>query len=158
MDLPTHIIVYRNGFQAREDVREEIAHIKVNSSIFLAFALYLICSDFQAACFEQHCSPKIAFLLVTSPKDTRFFKENVGAAPGFQIENVDRGTVVDNTVTMNNRKDFFLVSKKTPTDTAIPTYYNIVHDDANLSADIHQELANQLTGVYFNTTVIIVFF
>lgn len=67
------------------------------------------------------------------------------------------GTVVDNTVTLNERYDFFLVSQKVTQGTVSPTSYNVVEDDTGIPPDVHQKLAYALTHLYYNWPVFIIY-
>ena len=62
--------------------------------------------------------------------------------------------VCDNTVTLNERYDFFLVSQKANQGTVSPTSFNIIEDTTGTPPDIHQKLAYALTHLYYNWPVI----
>ena len=63
------------------------------------------------------------------------------------------GTVVDNTVTLSERYDFFLVSQKVTQGTVSPTSFNVVDDSSAIPPDIQQRLAYALTHLYYNWPV-----
>jgi len=89
--------------------------------------------------------PKLAYIIVSKRISSRFFDVHGGApanpAPGF---------VVDHTVTLHERFDFFLVSQSVTQGTVSPTSFNVVEDDTGLSPNVHQRLAYILTHLYYN--------
>lgn len=92
--------------------------------------------------------PKLAYIIVSKRISSRFFDVHGGApanpAPGF---------VVDHTVTLHERFDFFLVSQSVTQGTVSPTSFNVVEDDTGLSPNVHQRLAYILTHLYYNWPV-----
>ena len=111
----------------------------------------------QAACKEVPLelapyTPGLAFIVVSKRINTRFF--GMGHGPP---SNPRCGTVVDNTVTLSERYDFFLVSQKVTQGTVSPTSFNIVEDSSAISPDIQQRLAYALTHLYYNWPVILIF-
>ena len=112
----------------------------------------------QAACKEVPHSlapytPGIVLIVVSKRIDTRFF----GVGRGGQPSNLCCGTVVDNTVTLSERYDFFLVSQKVTQGTVSPTSFNVVEDSSEISPDIQQRLAYALTHLYYNWPVIFIY-
>ena len=95
--------------------------------------------------------PGIAFIVVSKRINTRFF----AIQPTNRVGNPMCGTVVDTTVTLGERFDFFIVSQKVTQGTVSPTSYNVIEDSGNISPDIHQRLAYGLTHIYYNWPVII---
>jgi aubergine-like protein len=93
-------------------------------------------------------TPGIAFVVVSKRINTRFF-----AGRKEKPENPPCGTVVDNTVTLTDRFDFFLVSQKVNQGTVSPTNFNIIFNSANFTPEIHQSMAYSLTQVYYNWPV-----
>ncbi len=92
-------------------------------------------------------NPGIAFVIINKRINTRFFSGT--------SENPPCGTVVDNTITVHNHFDFFLISQKVNQGTVSPTHFRVIYNTANLSPDDHQSLAYVLTHLYFNWPVMI---
>jgi len=67
--------------------------------------------------------------------------------------NPDCGMVCDNTVTLAERYDFFLVPQKTTQGTASPTSYNIIADTTGISPNAQQRLAFCMSHLYYNWAV-----
>ena len=108
----------------------------------------------QAACNEaaqavKQPIPTVAYVIVSKRINTRFFTGTARERP----ENPTCGTVVDNTVTLSDRFDFFLVSQKVNQGTVSPTSFNVVHNDANINPTVHQKFAYALTQLYYNWPV-----
>ena len=93
-------------------------------------------------------APKIAYIVVSKRINTRFFGMG-GPAP----VNPPPGLVVDNTVTLSERFDFFLVSQSVTQGSVSPTSFNIVEDETLTTPDTHQRLAYALTHLYYNWAV-----
>ena len=68
--------------------------------------------------------------------------------------NPQPGLVVDNTVTLAERYDFFLISQSVTQGSVSPTSYNIIEDTTGTSPDTHQRLAYALTHLYYNWPVL----
>lgn len=97
---------------------------------------------------QENYNPGIAYIVVSKRINTRFFSGSEQRA-----DNPPPGLVVDNTVTLYERFDFFLISQKVTQGTVSPTSYNIVEDSTKTSPDIHQRLAYALTHLYYNWSV-----
>lgn len=160
-DLPENIIIYRDGVGAGDIARvmeTEVAAIKVNSPFVLS-KQKLLKIDFnrrQSACIEAgikvkagNYRPGISFVIVSKRINTRFFADR-GGTP----DNPPCGTVVDNTVTLSERFDFFLISQKVNQGTVSPTNFNVIYNTTNLPPNAHQSMAYSLTQVYYNWPVI----
>jgi aubergine-like protein len=93
--------------------------------------------------------PGIAFVIVSKAIKTRFF-----AGTRDNPSNAASGTVVDDTVTIRERSDFFLVSQKVNQGTVSPTNFNVIFDSTGLAANVHQMFAYSLTHLYYNWPVI----
>ena len=102
---------------------------------------------------ETGYRPGIAFVVVTKRLNTRFF-----SGSRERPENPPCGTVVDNTVTLSENFDFFLVSQKVNQGTVSPTKFNIIFNSANIPATVHQNIAYSMTQVYYNWAVITFFY
>merc|ERR1712071_202420 len=68
-------------------------------------------------------APAIAYIIVSKRINTRFFSPGQRGAT-----NPPCGLVCDNTVTLNERFDFFLVSQKANQGTVSPTSFNVIED------------------------------
>ena len=97
-------------------------------------------------------SPSIAYIIVSKRINTRFFMPGQRGAA-----NPPCGLVCDNTVTLNERYDFFLVSQKANQGTVSPTSFNIIEDTTGITPDKHQKLAYILTHLYYNWAVRLTF-
>lgn len=89
-------------------------------------------------------------MIVSKRINTRFFTNS----PRSPAANPPCGTVVDNTVTYDDRFDFFLISQKVNQGTVSPTNFNVIYNSANLTPDAHQSVAYALTQLYYNWAVI----
>jgi len=67
------------------------------------------------------------------------------------FENPPAGTVLDRTVTMANKEDFFLVPMSVNLGTVTPTHY-VVIDNGSMQLDMIQKVAYALSHMYFNWT------
>jgi len=97
----------------------------------------------------ENYNPGLAFIIVNKKINTRFFQK---LQPN-RVENPPCGTVVDGTVTLRVRYDFFLVPQKTNQGTVSPTAFNVIVDTTGLDPDKQQKLANAMTHLYFNWPV-----
>jgi len=100
----------------------------------------------------NHYDPGISFVIVTKKINTRFFYKGRD-----KFENPPCGMVVDNTITLSEHFDFFLVSQRVNQGTVSPTKFNVIYNTSNITPDIHQSLAYALTHVYYNWAVILIF-
>jgi len=133
--LPGCIFVYRDGVGAGDIAR--IKTIEIHS-------LKEACRQVGKALSIEY-TPKIAYIVVSKRINTRFFGIG-GPAP----VNPPPGLVVDNTVTLSERFDFFLISQSVTQGSVSPTSYNIVEDETRTTPDTHQRLAYALTHLYYN--------
>jgi len=133
--LPSKIIIYRDGVGSGD-----IARLKETE----VAAVRKACDDVPPNVVPDY-NPGIAFIVVSKRINTRFFQ--MGRGPP---SNPRCGTVVDNTVTLSERYDFFLVSQKVTQGTVSPTSFNVVDDSSAISPDIQQRLAYALTHLYYN--------
>ena len=65
--------------------------------------------------------PKLAFIIVNKRINTRFY-----ARKGADFGNPPAGTVIDNTVTLPERYDFFVIPQNVRQGTVNPTSYNVI--------------------------------
>ena len=93
-------------------------------------------------------NPGLAYIIVSKRINTRFFEKS-----GQNYNNPPAGVVVDNTVTLKERFDFFLVSQSVNQGTVSPTSYHVIEDTGKTHPDIHQRVAYGLTHLYYNWAV-----
>lgn len=88
---------------------------------------------------------KMAYIIVSKKINTRFFQRF-----GNNVRNPEPGTVVDNTVTLKERYEFFLVSQKCGQGTISPTNYNIIYDTTELLPERIQAWTYIQAHLYYN--------
>lgn len=88
---------------------------------------------------------RMAYIVVSKKINTRFFQRNGG-----DIRNPDPGTVIDNTVTLKERYEFFLVSQKCNQGTISPTNYNIMFDTTGIPPERIQAWTYIQAHMYYN--------
>ena len=95
----------------------------------------------------QDYNPGFNFVVVQKRINTRIF-----TSKGANLENPPPGTILDNTVTRRNFKDFFLVPQSVTQGTVTPTHFVVLKEDGDnyLKADDVQKLAYKLTHMYYN--------
>ncbi|XP_057373968.1 piwi-like protein Siwi [Daphnia carinata] len=135
LPLPQEIIIYRDGVGAGDI--QTVLDVELQG-------IKDACRE-AATSFKRDYNPGISFVIVSKRVSTRFFVEKRNGK-----ENPPCGTVVDNTVTLSERFDFYLVSQKVNQGTVSPINCNVIYNSPNLTPDIHQALAYALTHVYFN--------
>jgi len=127
--LPERIIVYRDGVsegQVRYVKETEIANIK---TVFKNLKV----------------EPKFAFIIVNKRINSRFY-----ARKGTDYGNPPAGTVIDDTVTLPERYDFFVIPQNVRQGTVNPTSYNCIEDTTGLKPDQMQLLTYVMCHLYFN--------
>jgi len=90
-------------------------------------------------------SPKLTFIIVNKRLNTRIFTKQ-----GPVYKNPPSGTVVDNTITLPERYDFFLISQSVRQGTVSPTSYNVIHDTNGLPPDKMQIITYKQAHLYYN--------
>lgn len=95
--------------------------------------------------FNDEMPLKMAYMIVSKRINTRFFQRT-----GSQWTNPNSGTVIDNTVTLKERYEFFLVSQKSNQGTISPTNYNIIFDTTCLPPERIQAWTYIQTHMYYN--------
>jgi aubergine-like protein len=95
--------------------------------------------------FGEGRTPKFTFIIVNKRLNTRIFLNRGG-----RCSNPNSGTVVDNTITLPERYDFFLVSQSVRQGTVAPTSYNIIYDTSGLTPDQMQMISYKMTHLYYN--------
>lgn len=112
--LPNRIFIYRGGVSDGElGYIRDIELSQLNQAIGKRY------NDFEL--------PKMVYLVVSKKTNTRFWQRN-----GNDIRNPEPGTIVDKTITLEERYEFFLVSQKGGQGTISPTNYNILYDTSGL--------------------------
>jgi len=130
--LPDRIIIYRDGvgegdFRYVYDI--ETQHIKKSLS------------DYYAENGTEQ--PKLTYVVVTKRINTRVFNINSNENPG-------PGTVVDNTITLPERFDFYMVTAAARQGTVSPCCYNVLGDSGGLDADKIQRFTYKMCHLYYN--------
>jgi len=131
--LPERIIMYRDGVgdgQLRLVYDVETQHIKKS--------LY---DYYDNAKVQQ--KPTLTYIVVTKRINTRIF--NIGSN-----ENPGPGTIVDSTITLPERYDFYMVTAAARQGTVSPCSYNVVVDDGDLDADKLQRITYKMCHMYYN--------
>ncbi|XP_062507547.1 protein argonaute-2-like [Corticium candelabrum] len=134
---PTRVIFYRDGVsegQFSEVLVEELR------------AIQRACSS-----LEVNYRPGITMVVVQKRHHTRFFPVDKRDGVG-KSGNIPPGTVVDRVVVHPIQFDFFLCSHQGIQGTSRPTYYHVLWDDNNFTADDLQMLTYQLCHVYVRCT------
>jgi len=89
--------------------------------------------------------PKFCYIIVNKRINTRIFQQdNRGPT------NPKSGTIVDNTITLPERYDFYLISQSVRQGTVAPTSYNVIHDTMGLEPDKLQMLTYKFCHLYYN--------
>lgn len=130
--LPSYIFLYRGGVSDGE-----LAYVH---NIELTQLNNAIAKRYQGE------PPKLAYIVVTKRVNTRFWQRS----PNNGASNPEPGTVIDNTVTLRERYEFFLLSQKTGQGTASPTNYNIIYDTTELTPIKIQTWTFIHTHLYYN--------
>jgi eukaryotic translation initiation factor 2C len=121
---PQRILVYRNGILAKQS--RSIASKELN---LIRNALEYL---------ENGYDPQITFVSVQKRHHAKFFP--------FQSEFLDKsgnivpGTLIDSDVTVPGEFDFYLASHPGLQGTSKPSYYHVLHDENNFTADTLQTL------------------
>uniref|UniRef100_A0A6G1SQC4 Piwi-like protein 1 n=1 Tax=Aceria tosichella TaxID=561515 RepID=A0A6G1SQC4_9ACAR len=128
-ELPERIIIYRDG--VGEGQLEHVFKVELQK-VKEALAGMKI---------------KLTMIVVNKRIGARFYMKS--QADG-SFQNPPPGTVIDHTVTREERYDFYLISQSTRQGTVTPTYYNIIHDEAGFNPEIHQKMAFKMCLLYYN--------
>jgi aubergine-like protein len=130
-NLPDRIIVYRDGVgDGQLRYVYDIETIQIQKSM----------EDYYLNAGVP--KPKLTYIVVTKRINTRFFT----AANG----NPGPGTVVDNTVTLPERYDFYLITAAARQGTVSPCSYNVLVDTSGLEADKIQRITYKMCHLYYN--------
>lgn len=131
--LPTRIFFYRDGVS--EGQIENVVNFELNHLTQTLTRRYE----------EKSMELKMAYILVGKKINTRFFRCN-----GPAITNPSPGTVIDSTVTLEERYDFYLVSQKCNQGTVAPTNYHVIYDTTGLPPERIQAWTFIQTHAYYN--------
>ncbi|OQR76779.1 protein argonaute-3-like [Tropilaelaps mercedesae] len=103
----------------------------------------------RLACKEldENYQPPLTFLVVQKRHHVRFRPEIEEEGQG-RARNIPAGTVIEEKVTHPTNFDFFLCSHAGIQGTSRPAHYQVIHDDANFSADELQTLSYNLCHTY----------
>lgn len=88
---------------------------------------------------------KLVYIIVSKSTNTRLFLRR-----GNDVQNPEPGTVVDNTITLEERYEFFLVSQRSSQGTVSPTNYNVISDSSGLTPEKIQIWTYIQTHMYYN--------
>ncbi|KRZ04635.1 Protein argonaute-2 [Trichinella zimbabwensis] len=134
---PTRIILYRDGVsegQFYQVLQHELGAMR-EACIML----------------ERGYQPGITYVAVQKRHHTRLFcaeKRDMQGKSG----NIPAGTAVDSGITHPQEFDFYLCSHAGIQGTSRPSYYHVLWDDNNFSADEMQQLTYQLCHTYVRCT------
>lgn len=131
--LPTIIFFYRGGVS--EGDIPYVFNIELNN----------LTASVNKRYENQTNGYKMAYIIVSKKINTRFFQCN-----GHDVRNPSPGTVIDNTVTLRERYEFFLVSQNCNQGTIAPTNYNVIYDTTGLPPERIQAWTFIQTHMYYN--------
>ncbi|XP_040580324.1 protein argonaute-2-like [Lepeophtheirus salmonis] len=136
---PHRIIFYRDAI--RDSMFLTIAQREIN-------AIRRACLALEG---DEGYRPGITFIILQRRHNTRLFCSDPADASG-RSGNVPAGTCLDNTITHPHRFDFYLASHYGIQGTSRPTYYRVMWDDNNLSAEEIQSLTYMMCYCYARCT------
>jgi aubergine-like protein len=87
--------------------------------------------------------PKLTYIVVTKRINTRIFNVNSNENPG-------PGTIVDSTITLPERYDFYMITAAARQGTVSPCCYNVLYDSGDLDADKIQRFTYKMCHLYYN--------
>ncbi|KRX65228.1 Protein argonaute-2 [Trichinella sp. T9] len=134
---PTRIILYRDGIsegQFYQVLQHELGAMR-EACIML----------------ERGYQPGITYVAVQKRHHTRLFCAERRDMQG-KSGNIPAGTAVDSGITHPQEFDFYLCSHAGIQGTSRPSYYHVLWDDNNFSADEMQQLTYQLCHTYVRCT------
>ncbi|KRX24858.1 Protein argonaute-2 [Trichinella nelsoni] len=134
---PTRIILYRDGIsegQFYQVLQHELGAMR-EACIML----------------ERGYQPGITYVAVQKRHHTRLFCAERRDMQG-KSGNIPAGTAVDSGITHPQEFDFYLCSHAGIQGTSRPSYYHVLWDDNNFSADEIQQLTYQLCHTYVRCT------
>ncbi|XP_003380727.1 putative piwi domain protein [Trichinella spiralis] len=134
---PTRIILYRDGIsegQFYQVLQHELGAMR-EACIML----------------ERGYQPGITYVAVQKRHHTRLFCAERRDMQG-KSGNIPAGTAVDSGITHPQEFDFYLCSHAGIQGTSRPSYYHVLWDDNNFTADEMQQLTYQLCHTYVRCT------
>jgi len=132
-ELPKHVVVFRDG--VGEGQLDYVKHHEIPA----------IRRQLGELAADRPEKIKLLFIVVTKRINTRLFGQL-----GPKLVNPPPGTVMDNTITLPQWYDFFIVSQKVTQGTVTPTAYNVLEDQSNIPVDKVQRIAYKMTHMYYN--------
>lgn len=96
---------------------------------------------------ENNFDIKLTKIIVNRKSKNKFFM--VGKGSGEYL-NPNPGTLISNTVTNQDTKEFYLISQKTNQGTAAPIHYQCLCDDSNSDSNDLYLFIYKLCYLYFN--------
>lgn len=129
--LPEIIFIYRGGVSDGE----------------LGYVRDIELTQLNAAIAKRYSgnAPKMVYMVVSKMINTRFWQRR-----GEDCRNPEPGTVIDKTITLDERYEFFMVSQKAGQGTVSPTNYNILYDTSGLEPLGIQKRTYLHCHLYFN--------
>ncbi|KAK2762261.1 hypothetical protein FQN54_001271 [Arachnomyces sp. PD_36] len=134
---PQNVMVYRDGVsesQYQAVLSEELPKIK----------------EAVKELYGNTNAPKITVIVVGKRHHTRFYP--AGEPYNVKNGNVNPGTVVDRSVTMERGFDFFMVAHTGIQGTSRPAHYAVIYDERRLAADDLQVLTYNLCYLFGRAT------
>lgn len=92
--------------------------------------------------YGEERTPSLTVVIVNKRINTRIFTHD--------YKNPYPGTIVDNTITLPERYDFYLVSQSVRDGTVAPTSYNVIYDTVGMPPDRLQLLTYKFCHDYYN--------
>jgi len=133
--LPSRIVIYRAGNITLDSGREDNEVQQI---------LSIVQSMYGHEGVED--LPKLTYMIVSKRVNTRIFADKGNGV----LDNPPPGTVLDHTITLKNKYQFFMISSTARQGTVTPCSYHVIYDDSNLQADKLQILTYKLCHMYFN--------
>ncbi|KAL3288101.1 hypothetical protein HHI36_002551 [Cryptolaemus montrouzieri] len=128
-EFPRQICIFRDGVG-----EGQIPHVKDHE-------IKNIRDKLTSQIYTGDIPLKMAVVVVSKRINTRIFQGDNNPPPG---------TVVDNTITLPERYDYFIVSQCVNQGTVTPTSFNVIDDNMGLSPDNMQKLTYKMCHLYYN--------
>lgn len=127
--LPEIIFIYRGGVSDGElGYIRDVELTQLNAAIAKRYA---------------NAPPKLVYIVVSKMINTRFWQKD-------NCRNPEPGTVIDKTITLEERYEFFMVSQRAGQGTVSPTNYNILYDTSGIEPFGIQKRTYLHCHLYFN--------
>ncbi|CRK90587.1 CLUMA_CG004289, isoform A [Clunio marinus] len=131
--LPSQIFYYRDGVGDGQIEQVHSGEVKQIEKTLVEFYNK----------YGDDTKLRFCFIIVNKRINTRFFHAR-------SDDNVESGTIVDSTVTLPERYDFYLVSQSVRQGTVAPTSYNIIYDTSGFSPEKIQRFTYKMCHLYYN--------